>query len=404
MNAKSKSRMDFSTAYDVVVCGGGIAGVAAALSSARRGLKTCLIEKTVFPGGLATTGNVLIYLPLSNREGCQTTFGIAEELMRESVCYGPGECHTINDWSKGHASVFTPAAFILRLDEILQRDGVDVWFDTLICRTRSSRGNVRGIEVENKSGRGLIKGKCFVDATGDADVAFRSGVPCATQLNFLSLWAVGMKPGCAEDLLADGCRANRLLMPVGAWDDGSNAPGGIRKFSGVDSKDVSEFILTGRRLLREKYQAEQAKLGPDGRKKIFPMGLPAMANFRTTRRIEAIYTLGDDEEFKHFDDSVGVVTDWKKGKALWELPYRALIPKNAGGLLAAGRCIGARDEAWSVFRVIQAAAMSGEVAGLAASMCAERGTDPAALPIRDIQSELKKRTFVLDVRELNPVA
>jgi hypothetical protein len=134
------------------------------------------------------------------------------------------------------------------------------------------------------------------------------------------------------------------------------------------------------------------------------MGLPAMANFRTTRRIEAIYTLGDDDEFKHFDDGVGVVTDWKKGKALWELPYRALIPKNAGGLLAAGRCIGARDEAWSVFRVIQAAAMSGEVAGLAASMCAERGTGPAALPVRDIQSELKKRTFVLDVRELAPVA
>ena len=396
--------MDFCTAYDVVVCGGGIAGVAAALSSARRGLKTCLIEKTVFTGGLATTGNVLIYLPLSNRAGSQTTFGIAEELMRESVCYGPGECHTINDWSKGHTSVFTPAAFILRLDEILLQNGVDVWFDTLICLTRSSRGMVRGIEVENKSGRGLIKGKCFIDATGDADVAFRSGVPCATQLNFMSLWAVGMKPESAKDLLSGGCRANRLLMSAGAWDDGSNAPEGMRKFSGVDSKDVSEFILSGRRLLREKYKAEQDKLGPDGRKKIFPMGLPAMANFRTTRRIEALYTLGDHDAFQHFDDSVGVVTDWKNGKALWELPYRALIPQKARGLLTAGRCIGARDEAWSVFRVIQAAAMSGEVAGLAASMCAERGTDPAALPIQDIQSELKRRTFVLDVRELNSEA
>lgn len=390
--------MDFETSYDVVVCGGGLAGVAAALASARRGSKTCLIEKTVFTGGLATAGNVLIYLPLSNRAGRQTTFGLAEELMHASVVYGPGEGHAINDWSKGHTSRFNPASFILRMDELLVESGVDVWFDTLVCAARTAGGRVSAVEVENKSGRGVVNGKVFIDATGDADLAFRAGAPCAVGLNHLSFWAAGVKPKLAEEITAGGAAAISLLMTVGAGDDGSGAPKGVRKFNGVDSKDVSEFILTGRRLFLEKCKREQEKLGPNGRKQYFPVALPAMADFRTTRRIEARYTVGDGESFRHFEDGVGVVTNWKGGRDLWELPYRALLPQNIGGLLTAGRCIGARDEAWSVFRVIPAAAMSGEVAGLAASMAAERGADPAELPVPELQAELSNRGFALDVR------
>ena len=391
---------DFETSYDVVVCGGGLAGVAASLASVRRGLKTCLIEKTVFSGGLATTGNVLIYLPLSERGGHQVTFGLSEELMRESIKYGPGECYAITDWSKGHQNVFNPASFILALDELLMANGVDVWFDSLSCGAKVVRGVLTGVEVENKSGRGLVKGKTFVDATGDADIASRAGAPCAVQLNHMSIWATGASPEMAKSLLSDkGCAPMRLLVSCGAWDDGTHHPEGMKKFNGVDSKEVSEFIITGRRLMRERYKEEQAKLGPEGRSKSFPIGLPAMADFRTTRRIEAQYVIGEGEQFKHFDDCVGLVAEWKRGEEVWELPYRALLPRKVKNLLAAGRCLGSRDWAWSVFRVIQAAAMSGEVAGLAASMSAERGISPEKLPVAELQSELKKRKFILDVRE-----
>ncbi len=394
-------KTDYETSYDIVVCGGGVAGVAAALASARQGLKTCLIEKTVFTGGLATTGNVLIYLPLSERGGKQVTFGISEELMRESVNYGPGVANVINDWSKGHTSVFNPSSFIMRLDEILVANKVDVWFDSLACGVKVSRGSLVAVEVENKSGRGVIKGKRFVDATGDADIAFRAGAPCAVGENHMTYWSTGMTPLLAQKILSEeGCSARELLMPVGAWDDGSNAPAGMRKFNGVDSKDVSEFIITGRRLLREKCAAEQAKLGPNGRSKYFPIGLPAMANFRTTRRIEAEYVLKRGDDFKHFDDCCGLVAEWKRGEEIWELPYRAIVPKKVKNLLTAGRCIGSDGWAWSVFRVIQAAAMSGEVAGLASALSLERGVSPDKLPVAELQAELKRRKFILDVREL----
>jgi len=392
---------DYQTAYDVVVCGGGIAGVAAALAAARHGRKTCLLEKTVFPGGLATAGNVLIYLPLSDRRGHQVTFGLAEELLKASIAYGPGEAHVINDYAQGHQSAFNPASFILALDELLLAAGVEVWFDSLVCGVQTVRGAITGVAVENKSGRGLVKGKTFVDATGDADLAFRAGAPCAVQENFMTIWAAGASPELATALLAEeGADARQLLVACGAWDDGSNAPAGMRQFSGVVAKDVSEFILTGRRLLREKYRAEQAKLGPAGRCKVFPVALPAMANFRTTRRIEAVQTVGNGGAFQHVEDCVGLVAEWKRGEEVWELPYRALLPRNVRNLLAAGRCLGARDAAWSVFRVIQAAAMSGEVAGLAAALAAERGLPPDRLPVPELQAELRRRRFLLDVREL----
>lgn len=394
-------KLDFETSYDVVVCGGGMAGVAASIASARRGLKTCLIEKTVFTGGLATTGNVLIYLPISDRKGRQTTFGLSEELLLETVKYGPGEAHVINPWEKGHRSIFNPASFILRLDEILVTEGVDIWFDSLVCGAKVSRGALTGVEVENKSGRGLVKGKIFVDATGDADIAFRAGAECAVQLNHMSIWATGISPEVAKQALSEeGCEPLKTLVACGAWDNGTNHPEGMKKFNGVDSKEVSEFILTGRRLLRERYKEEQAKLGPNGRSKFFPMGLPAMANFRTTRRIEALHVLDKFEEGRHFDDCVGLVPEWKKGEEVWELPYRSLLPKKIGNLLVAGRCVGAKGDAWSTFRVIQAAAMSGEVAGLAASMSAERKITPSKLPAYELQGELKRRKFILDVREL----
>lgn len=77
--------------YDIAIIGGGIAGVAAAVQTARMGMKTVLIEKTALVGGLATGGLINVFLPLCDGNGHQVTFGIAEEMLRKSIVYGPGE-------------------------------------------------------------------------------------------------------------------------------------------------------------------------------------------------------------------------------------------------------------------------------------------------------------------------
>ena len=405
------SQLLFESSYDVVITGAGVAGVAAALAAARYGAKTCLIEKTVYPGGLATSGCVNYYLPLSDSRGNQVTFGLSEELLMASLKYGPGDIPP--DWMKGpepkskidsrYGAKFSPMSFVLALDELLREAGVDIWLDTLVCGTQVEAGRLTGIEVENKSGRGLVKGKVFVDSSGDADVAYRAGAPCATELNNLTHWGLAYDLDAARKAVQEKSGSPLLkLLPIGAWDDCSGHPKGMRKFSGVDGRDVSEFVLTGRKLTLDKYKQEQNKRGTNGRKDFFPAFLPAMADFRQTRRIEAILTIysGNVGKFRHYQDCVGIAADWRGGNDLWEVPYRALLPQKVRGLLSAGRCIGAKLQAWTVMRVIQAAAMTGEVCGLASAMSQERGITPDALDVAALQGELKKRKFLLDLREL----
>ena len=186
----------FQEQYDLVVCGGGVGGVAAAIEAARAGLRTALVEKTIFLGGLATTGMINIYLPLCDGKGRQATFGIAEELLHLSIRYGPGDVpawrEARRDPGAGRFRVtFAPAAFILALDEATEKAGVDLWLDTLACTPVMEGNAVAGVEVENKSGRGLLRARCVVDATGDADLAFRAGAPCEDEGNYLAMWAMG---------------------------------------------------------------------------------------------------------------------------------------------------------------------------------------------------------------------
>lgn len=390
--------------FDVLVAGGGVAGIGAALAASRAGARVGLIEKTILPGGLATAGNVFVYLPLSDSRGRQVTFGLAEELLDTALKYGPGDIPA--DWrdpatSSRYGSRFSPASFILALDEVLLEAGVELWFDTLICESVVKGDRIVGVEVENKSGRGLLTAGCLIDATGDADVAFRAGAPCAEQDNFLSLWALGASLEAAQQAVRenDGTPLMHRIV-LGGSDTGAGHPKGIRKFRGTDGKEVSEFVIQSRGLIREYYQIERGKAGAEGRKNTFPLTLPAMADFRTTRRIVGQSQLDDGQMATHFDDCVGLVADWRGGRDVWEVPYGTLVPQRIKGLLAAGRCMASAGQAWEVMRVIQAAVMTGEVCGLAAATAVRLDTTPDALEVGDLQRELRERGFLLDVTEL----
>jgi hypothetical protein len=394
----------YSKHYDVLVAGGGVAGVSAAIASARKGMNTALVEKTIIFGGLATSGLILVYLPLSDSKGNQVTFGLAEELLHASIKYGPGDVPS--DWrdpktGSRYSAWFSPASFALALDEALLDAGVDLWLDTLICDTAVKGDHVVGIEVENKSGRGFIGAKCVIDATGDADVAYHAGAPCVEQDNWLSVWAMEASLKTAGQSVSEnsGKKLNSSRR-LGSSDTGADSPDGMRKFYGTNGKDVSEFVLEGHKLLREFYKNEQSLRGLSGRNDIFPMTLPSMAQFRMTRRIEGIKTLKTGEFRKHFDDCVGMVADWRGGRDVWEVPYYTLVPQKVKWLLTAGRCISAEDEAWQVMRVIQAAAHTGEIAGLSAALSVRLDTSPGSVDIKALQNQLKQKGFLIDIREL----
>ncbi|NPV06428.1 MAG: FAD-dependent oxidoreductase [Anaerolineae bacterium] len=386
--------------YDVVVAGGGIAGVASAIEAARCGVSVALVEKTVLLGGLATTGLILVYLPLCDGNGTQVTFGIAEELLHLSLRYGPGEVP--KGWREGadleepsrYRVVFNPASFALALDEVVEEAGIEVWLDTLVTRPMVENGRVVGLEVENKGGRGELRGRCLVDATGDADLAWRAGAPCVEGRNWLSLWVL-------EVDASDGGAGSALpkMTWVGSDANGRGQPGDAPQLSGCGPRDATEFVLAGRRLLRERYR-DCYQSGKATRETLYPVTLPAMPQFRTVRRIVGRDGMRPGQAGMARADSIGLVADWRRAGPVWEIPYGALLPQGVESLVVAGRCLDAEGDAWEVARVIPPAALTGQAAGAAAALAVRAQTTPDLLDVGALQEHLRRRGVRLHLSEV----
>jgi hypothetical protein len=371
--------------YDVIVAGGGVAGVAAALAAARHGAKTLLLEKQVVLGGLATAGHIVFYLPLCDGMGNKVIGGIAEELLWESIRYGGGNMppeweggpsHAVT--SKRYQTEFNAPAFVLALDRVIGEAGVDLLLDTVFCTPVMEEGRCRGVIVENKSGRQAYLCRTVVDATGDADVLARAGAPCAEQDNFLAYWSYCL----TEDSLPTALKQQNVksllkLLCIGSM-TGGGLPEGSLKYYGADVRQITEFLLKSRELALE----ELTKRGMDN---LILTSFPSMAQFRTTRRLEGEYVLGAEDADKRFEDSVGCVGDSLKAGPVYEIPYRALYSSKVANVFAAGRNISSAGYAWEVTRVIPPAAATGQAAGTAAALISENGYAAGEVDIPRLQ-------------------
>ena len=381
--------------YDVVVCGAGIAGIAAAIAAARQGAKTVVLEKLCLLGGLATSGLIYIYLPLCNGYGKQIIYGISEEMIRRCTEYGPFDVPA--QWGGPENSYsgvklfperfqcgFSPAGFTLTLDKMLKEADVDLWLDTVIIDVKKTDNVVSSVTVFNSSGKVEIKGKCFVDATGGAYVVQMANGKIHRMENRVTPWVLEM----AED--PSFFHFTESLHIQGAWkssvngDLESSADAPVYKDCST-GKSVSTFVRTAWQLMRNRYDEFK---NTDAIKKTYPVHLPAMPQLRKIGCIDALKILKDDDRDTRFEDSIGLVCDWRCPAPVWDTPYRSLVPRDVDNILAAGRCIGALDDAWEVYRVIPVAAMTGEAAGVAAALSAKDNIKPSELNVKTLQQIL----------------
>jgi len=380
---------------DVAVVGGGIAGVAAALAAARQGARVCLVEKEFALGGLATLGNVTLYLPLCDGRGNQVIGGISEELLKLSIGDNPRvlpACWKKNGNRKARLEnryqvSFNPAYFMLELEHLVLENKINLRYDTRFCAVHKAGRLVRALIVENKSGRGAIECKAVVDASGDADV-------CAAAREQTVALRTNVKSGWFY--YYDGRKV--LINPLSEKYDesGLGVPGGRRGFAGHLAGDVTAQITATRQWIRETCRALRSKLGPDA---VCPLVLPLIPDFRMTRRLRGALELMESDERKYFSDTVGMTGDWRKSGPVYYLPLRSLLATETGNLVAAGRCISARRGAWDIVRAIPTCAVTGEIAGTAAALAARKtGGAIARLDRKNLQAVLQRQGIIIDPR------
>ena len=389
--------------YDLIVCGGGVAGIAAALAGARQGLKTMIIEKSAMLGGLATLGLINWYEPLCDGEGRLMTSGIAEELLLLSVSRGysnlgeqwrgraagaPAD-FTADKSMPRYATKFNPMVFALALNELLIREGIELRYDMIASYPVMEDKTCKGIIAESSGGREFFPARVTIDATGDADIAVRAGIPCRSGSNYLTYWGHGCTPGSMEKALQaeDMAGLNDRLFHCGSDLNGKGHPDDFPKMACTENAERSAFIRYGQSLL-----LERIKTLPKNESCLY--ALPGMAQLRKTRCIVGRDTFRG-ENGKHCDTSIGASGDFRHPGRHFEFPFGIIFNQDFPNLLAAGRIASAEGDGWEISRVIPGAALTGEVSGAAASLMVKQQKGANELAIKELQTLLVKNNIRL---------
>ena len=382
--------------YDVIVVGGGVAGIAAALAAKRNGVKkVLLIEKQAVFGGLATAGHVIYYDPLCDGMGHKVYSGISEELLFTSIKYGYDTLP--EEWRNGSSevatkkrydTVFNAPAFVFALDELILDSKIEILLDTVFCDVVINDGICDAVIVENKSGRQAYRCKVVIDASGDADVLYRAGALCSEQGSHMTYWSYVQtdRQDSSKGLVSS--QPNKLnIVAIGNY-RGSDLPADTPQYKGTDVHHVTEFLIQSRKMALERIKSDPS---------LTLTSFPSQAQFRSTRRIVGEYTLLTSDAGKHFDDSIGCASIFNIAKPVYEIPFRTMFTESIKNIYAAGRIVSASNgHAWEITRTIPCCAQTGQAAGNAAAIYLSTGK---AVEIKDLQDSLKKDSVVISMSD-----
>ena len=395
---EKERRTKIALSHDVLVAGGGIAGIAAAIAAARRGKKVILLEREYALGGMATLGLVTIYLPLCDGEGNQLVFGIGEELLKLSIKHG-AEANYPRAWLEGgsreertrnrYITQFNPHMFALEVEKLLSDLGVIILYGTLACDVAVENNNIASVIVENKSGRSAIEVKSVIDCTGDADIChlagaetvlYKAGNGLASWYYYYSEGRVALKMFGLADI-AQGKTGKNSGSKEGDEYKASKVESLDKKFrfSGVDGEELSRAVLTAHEKMYEDILKHR-----ESDDTYLPVAISSIPLVRMSRRLAGEYMMDDSENRKFMADSIGMTGDWRKRGPAYEIPFRTMYSRKVKNLLAAGRDISVTDGMWDITRVIPPCAVTGEAAGTAASIA----SDFTALDVNKLQEQL----------------
>lgn len=368
---------------DVLVVGGGPAGVAAAIAASRAGASTILVERYNHLGGLWTGGLVLPLLSThgidrSNRR-IQVIHGIGDEISRHLKKEGM-LIREINP-------VIDPEAAKYVLELLLKESGVKVYYHCWASNVLMEDDAISALVLESKSGRVAIRPKVVVDCTGDGDILAMAGE------GFVNMhYDIGL-----VHRLGNVDRVNTHAPGYRELHLGSSTPipsvnwvnmTGTGHEDGLDFRRLSELQRDYRIRIWE--EVREIRNTP-GHEEVFLLETAPQLGVRMSRILDGLYSLSleDSMTYKNFRDCIGISgawctvlyegrsTRWKK-RPLWQIPYRSLVPKKTRNLLVAGRCFSFNEDLYQDARVIGTCLITGHGAGAGAAVSLNTGA-----PVQD---------------------
>lgn len=427
--AEAARRTPVVAEADVVVLGGGPAGIAATVGAARCGARTLLVERYGFLGGMGTAAGVTNFCGLhANVHGeiKQVVHGVASELLeRLQALGGLSKPHSV--LGRTVAQAYDNAAYKCAADDLVLSSGAEVTFHTLGVGAHVSDGLVNALFIETKSGHGAIKAKIFIDCSGDADLVAWSGAPfeIGGHDGFLAYPTLMFRVGHVDTpkALAEGKpNIRRILSEVeargevkfprraayinpqghsGEWRANvTQISRNGRSVNLTNADDLTYAEIEGRRQVRLYF--DFLKQHVPGFEAAYLLEIAPQVGVRETRRAIGAYQLtgADVLECRDFDDTIGVNgwpverhvlgdVEWRflEERGYHQIPLRCTMT-GIRNLLVAGRCASATQDGQASIRVSGPCFAMGQAAGTLAAMAAAAGEQPADVDVARVQESL----------------
>lgn len=436
---------------DVVVAGGGPGGLPAAIAAARHGARVLLIERSGFLGGLATAGLVAPILGhTASRSHTPIVAGLLKELTERmhALDGAPAWAEACQEWGVR----FDAEALKRVADQMVEETGVDLLLHTLVTGSIVADGRIQALIVESKSGRQAVAGQVFIDATGDADVAYRAGAPTQqgrkfdgrveSMGSFVHIGGIENSSqeqrAAARDRLQQAMAEGKFHLYNNGFTNSNDMHAdhfspNMTRWPG-DSTKVCDLTAAELGVRREVWQVWSFLRAQPGFENCY-IRQTSQVGPRESRQVVGDYMLsGEDVQGgRKFDDAVARGSWWidihcplgntypvhlcivecprQKDCSFWaaehaqtmrtraelyppdddwyDIPYRCLTPQVIDNLLVAGRCISATHEGMAGARVMGTCMAIGQAAGTAAAMAVRAGVDPRRVDVAALQAALR---------------
>lgn len=381
---------------DVLVVGGGPAGVAAAISAGRTGANVILVERYNHLGGLWTGGLVLPLL---------STHAVDKKGRHQQVIYGIGDemaqrLRSLDMAISEVNPVIDPEAGKYVLDVMIQESNVDMLYHCWASNVIMEDGWIKAVMLETKSGRVAIAPKMVVDGTGDGDILALAGE------NFENMkYHIGLvhRLGNVDriDTSAPGYKKVPIGQPTPIPSVNWFNMHGENDQDGIDLHTLSELQQKYRIQIWENTQKIRAT---PGHEQVFLLDTASQIGVRMSRILDGEYrlTLKDSMTFQKFDDVIGISGAWctmlydgrripVEERPMWRIPYRSLLPKKTKNLIVSGRCFCFERELVEDTRIIGTCLVTGHAAGAAAAMAVQQNTSAKTVDVAKVQALLKSQ-------------